>query len=714
MKANKQPWLFFTVLISLFLLSSSSSAELPHSQLTDSLQQALQRQKGKERIATQLTLALKLAVADKEKALLLSHDALANSQKEENKELEMRSYYTIGRVYQAHEQMKQSEAYYDSALVISNSIDDKWYKGEILHFMGLNFYNNGKEMEALEAYNKSLQFSRLSQNFAVMGSTYSMMGNIYRVNGLYDRAIEYIIKSKLNYEKADLTEGYGWAAYLLGRIYADLKLHSKARDYFEESLHIYETVAANDGDEGGLAICYEQLGLLDIAAGNLDEASREINHSLRIYSANGSKYGFSNAYKNLGKIEYAKGNYTSAEEYLNKALIIKQEIGDGLSLATIHEYLGLIYLAKNKVQKGFYYLEKGLDQALKNNQKKAQLEIYGQLAKAYLDQNNLTEAFNTQQKQVDIQNELLSGAAKIKLEQLQSIYAIDEKNEQISELEHLNEIKTLELKQHRTTQIIAITAIILAIIIAGSVYFFNRKIRRKNDALKEAVATKDRLFSIIAHDLKNPIGSSLGLSEFFVEEINNENYDVVKQYSGVFHQSLNEAFTLLDNLLDWSRSQLQRIRYAPTQLSLLTIVSETEELFESTIKRKNLAFRINIASTALVYADVDMLRTILRNLISNAIKYSNENDLITIASKADSKFIEVSVIDQGVGMSLKGLKALFEFDSNNSTAGTAGEKGTGLGLVLVKEFVEKHGGQIRVTSAEGQGSTFSFTIPAAE
>jgi signal transduction histidine kinase len=609
--------------------------------------------------------------------------------------------------------MQQSEACYDSALIISNSIDDKWYKGEILYYLGLNLYNKGKEMEALESYNQALQYSRLSQNFAIMGSTYSMMGNIYRVNGLYDRAIEYIIKSKLNYEKANFQEGYGWAAYLLGRIYADLKLEYKAREYFKEALQIYEQVAEKEGDKRGLAICYEQLGLLSLTAGNLREASRDIDNSLRIYSENGSKYGISNAYKNLGKIEYAKGNYTVAEEYLNKALARKQEIGDVGSLSEINQYLGLCYLSKGEKQKGFEYLQKGLDYAVKNNQRKVQFEIYGQIAKAYLHLNDLKRAFDAQQKQVDIQGELLSGAAKIKLEQLQSIYAIDEKNEQIAELEHLNAINTLEIKQHKITQIIAITAIVLAFLIAVSVYFFYRKIRRKNKALKEAIATKDRLFSIIAHDLRNPIGSSLGLSEFFVEEINNKNFEVAAHYAGLFQQSLNEAFALLNNLLDWSRSQLQQIKFAPRRVKLAGIVTETQELFGSTIQKKKLEFQVNIAEDTQVVADIDMLKTILRNLISNAIKYSEENNRIIIESKVVTKFIEIAVIDQGIGMSPEGLRSLFEFESNSSTPGTAGEKGTGLGLLLVKEFVEKHGGQIRAASTEGKGSTFSFTIPAA-
>lgn len=686
---------------------------MAHHQLTDSLALALASQKGSERLGTQLQLALELSPIEKDRALNLSRQALKEARKAGNKELETRALFVLGRTNQVHEQMGLAEAYYDSALVLANSTGSNRHKGELLHHMGLILYNKGMAIEALESYNQALHYNRLAQNFRLVGSGYSMMANIYRVNGLYDRAIEYIIKSKLNYEKANFVEGNAWAAYMLGRIYADLKLRTKAREYFNESLEIYRQVAASNGDKSGLAICYEQLGLLDLASGDLNQASAAIDHALRIFSENQSKYGISNAYLNFGRIEYARGDYVAARNYLSKALSMKQEIADRLSLTRIHEYLGLCDLAQGKQQQGLSSLHEGLELALKTNQKKVQLDIYAKLSETYLKMKNLPKAFEAQQKQIDVQNELLSGAVNIKLEQLQPIYALDAKNEQIAELEQTNAINKLQLKQHRITRMAALSAVLIVVLIASSVYLVNRKIRKKNAALHEAVQTKDRLFSIIAHDLRNPIGTSLGLSEFLLEEMNQKNYTVVSHYAGLFRQSLTEAFNLLNNLLDWSRSQQQRIRFEARELVLADIISESRELFESSIQQKNLAFDVQTPENCRVLADPDMLKTILRNLLSNAIKFSNENGLISLMCQPNGQFAEIAITDRGVGMSPEQQAALFAFDTNSSTPGTAGEKGTGLGLILVKEFVEKHGGYIRLSSKPGQGSTFSFTIPMA-
>ena len=187
------------------------------------------------------------------------------------------------------------------------------------------------------------------------------MGTIFRVNGLYDRAIEYIINSKLNYEKAESLEGHAWDAYILGRIYSDLKLPQKALEYFQEALEIYSKQASVDGNKDGVAICYEQIGLLNLDSGNFKEAKMYIDRTLEIATANKSSYILSNAHKNLGMIEYSMGNYELAEKYLNESLKIKNEVGDLLSLPTIYEYLGLCLIGKGQIDEGFQQFKTRID-----------------------------------------------------------------------------------------------------------------------------------------------------------------------------------------------------------------------------------------------------------------------------------------------------------------------------------------------------------------
>jgi tetratricopeptide (TPR) repeat protein len=366
----------------------------------DSLRKELNITDGSDLISTQLELALQIINNDKYEAQRLAEAALSATRTTTNKNLEMRAYYVMGRVRDVFDINDLSEAYYDTALTLSESTGDNWYKGEILFRIGVNKHNMGDEIQALKYFNTSLLACQLSDNFKIMGSSYSMMGTIFRLNGLYDRAIEYIVNSKLNYEKAGSSEGNAWAAYLLGRIYSDLKLPQKALGYFQEALAIYIKQASIDGNENGVAICYEQIGLNNLASGNFKEAQRNIDSTLRIYTSDKSEYGISNSKKNLGKIAYSMGNYELAEQYLNESLKYKAEIDDFLSLPVIYEYLGLCMISQGKIKDGFNNLHKGLALAISNNQKRIQLNIYSELTEAYLSINDLENVIKYQKKQI--------------------------------------------------------------------------------------------------------------------------------------------------------------------------------------------------------------------------------------------------------------------------------------------------------------------------
>ncbi len=699
------------VLVYILTLTTPTYGVVSSELQTDSLRKVLIGKKGSDKISIQLDLALHIFENEKSEALSLAESALETAQKINNKFLEMRSYYTLGKIYLAFNNIELSQSYFDTALAISNAIDDNWYKGEILFRKGINQHNKGDNLKALESFKDALQASRLSNNYKTMGSSYSMMGSTFRVNGLYDRAIEYIIKSKLNYEKADFREGSAWATYLLGRIYADLRLPQKAREYFQEALKTYKVLASIDGNENGVAICHEQIGLLDLESGNSEEARKHIEYVLEIHSESKSKLGISNAYKHLGKIEYSIGNYIQAENYLNDALIIKKENSDLLSLPSIYEYIGLCQIGRGRIEEGLNIIQQGLKLALSNNQKKIQLDIYSKLTEAYLNLKDFEKAISYQKKQIEIQNAILQGSASIKMEQLQTIYEIDEKNSQIADLEKQNEINSLRIKQHRIYRISMVIGILLISFILGAIYLFYNRIRIKNRELKEANATKDKLFTVIAHDLRGPISSLFGISGFQIKAIENKDYSKIEKFALLIHQSLSDSVNLLNNLLDWSQSQLQRIELNLMQLNLLDSLNETKELMAVQLEKKNIHLEINVDRDYQIFADEAMLQTILRNLISNSIKFSHKNNKVEVNSIIKDKFIEVSIRDHGIGMKPEVSNNLFSLESNKSSLGTSGERGTGLGLILCKEFIEKQGGRIWVESEENKGSSFYIALP---
>lgn len=237
------------------------------------------------------------------------------------------------------------------------------------------------------------------------------------------------------------------------------------------------------------------------------------------------------------------------------------------------------------------------------------------------------------------------------------------------------------------------------------------KIVAQNEELQKLNAAKDKFFSIIAHDLKSPFNSILGFSELLVERISEKDYDGIEKYSGIILQSSQRAVDLLMNLMEWSRSQTGRIEFNPERFDFSEFINEITLLFDDIARQKEIVIKRETPPNTLVFADPAMINTVMRNLISNAIKFTKPDGQIIITVTGKPQEINVSVKDSGIGISAERKDKLFRLDESYSTPGTNNEKGTGLGLILCKEFVEKHGGTIWVESEPGKGSVFSFSIP---
>lgn len=234
---------------------------------------------------------------------------------------------------------------------------------------------------------------------------------------------------------------------------------------------------------------------------------------------------------------------------------------------------------------------------------------------------------------------------------------------------------------------------------------------QKSNELKELNATKDKFFSIIAHDLKNPFFYLLASSQFIKEEFNNldenEKYEIVSR----FHDGTGKIYKLLENLLQWSRMKLDRIEFKVEDITLSSIIKEELEDSELGTENKNITITKKYNDDITFKADRNMFRTVIRNLISNAIKFSHKGGEIIVSAKSEPNLFSFSVQDFGVGIPQNNLEKLFKIDGEVSTKGTNDEEGTGLGLILCKEFIDKHNGTIKVESEPKKGSTFTVSIP---
>ncbi|HEX3010273.1 MAG TPA: PAS domain S-box protein [Bacteroidales bacterium] len=237
------------------------------------------------------------------------------------------------------------------------------------------------------------------------------------------------------------------------------------------------------------------------------------------------------------------------------------------------------------------------------------------------------------------------------------------------------------------------------------------KLLSKNAELNEANAQKDKFFSIIAHDLKSPFGHILNFSSLLSDHYDQYSDEKRKQFISLISKSSQQIYLLLENLLDWARSQGRKIDYFPQNISLQKLVTDVSELLSNSAYSKNIEIVNRIPPDTRLVADEYMLKTILRNLIGNAIKFTHDGGEVKVETTKDTKAQSISITDTGVGMEQSLINSIFSLDLNITKAGTKGEKGTGLGLLLCKEFVEIHGGKINIESVPGKGSTITFTIP---
>lgn len=238
-----------------------------------------------------------------------------------------------------------------------------------------------------------------------------------------------------------------------------------------------------------------------------------------------------------------------------------------------------------------------------------------------------------------------------------------------------------------------------------------KELNLTNQRLSELNATKDKFFSIIAHDLRSPFNSVIGFADLLLEDLDNNNIDSLKDYMKIIHKTLSNSYQLLENLLAWAKSQTGILKPRPTKIDLFELLNDCLLQIADFAKKKEIIIENKVPINSYAFADHNMINSVIRNLISNAIKFTHKGGKIQIYSKLNKKSISVYVKDNGIGISEKYIKKLYDFKNMISRVGTNNEKGTGLGLIICKDFIEKNNGKLYIESKPDIGSIFSFKLP---
>lgn len=421
---------------------------------------------------------------------------------------------------------------------------------------------------------------------------------------------------------------------------------------------------------------------------------------------------------NLGTIAYDQGDLLKSLDYYQKALNLYHRINDQKGIALAYNNIGLVYMDQKDYKKSFEYLKKALALATELKMNDFVGDIYSNLTIYYHHLNDYKNAFYCYDR-FNIIYDSLAGEKKNKMiYQIQAKYKLGKNTRELEELKHKNQMQLDAIDSARSIQVYLVIITVLVVLLMAATFFLLYKekklaaeLKRKTQELSELNASKDKFFSIIAHDLKNPFNVLVSYTSLLKTDLDLFTREQLEQIIVDLNKASENGFNLLQNLLLWTRSQTNRIHVFKRNFLLTSVFSEVRELAELNLMDKEQALSIDVDPKLVVYADKDMISAVLRNLVFNAIKFSEKGAEIFMKASLTGLNVKIDVIDSGIGISEENIKKLFVIDKNVTTPGTDGEVGTGLGLVLCKEFIEKNDGTIWVESKLGEGSVFSIMLP---
>ncbi|MEQ9468732.1 MAG: ATP-binding protein [Ekhidna sp.] len=549
-----------------------------------------------------------------------------------------------------------------------------------------------------------------SQEYLI--KAYMQIGMSHRFMSNLERALENLFKG------ADEANGKSQFKSTLAEIYAEISTCYTQNGDSENALYYGSKtikMLRELGRQQPLALSLLNYGYDYYLMGSYDSAMAYYDESEPILKKLGFDLGVAYIIGNRALVYWKQGNREKAKEDLFKAIEMLEPMGDKYGMADYYNQLGAIYLEEGAEEEAIKYTLTGLDMAQGIGLKEQVRDASHLLFQLYNKRGNLEEAIKYQTQYHAYKDSIQNLETTQRLGDLRTEYEVGIKQAEVD----------LLLEQKRNNRIIMITigvllfAFICLVVIVFSFFKsknrLSKQLEKQKDDLEVLNHTKDKFFSIISHDLRGPVNSLNGLvtvSQLYLKEGQG---DKIKGMVDKMGESVDRLTKLLDTLLNWALQQRGHFPYVPERLELGELVKDVIEMFRDTAISKNIELEFEADKVYHLKADKNTTSTILRNLVNNAIKFTNSGGHVKITAKADdtNQYCLIKVSDNGVGIPREKLEGIFDLDESISTKGTLGETGLGLGLQLVHEFVILNKGKIEAESEEAKGTTFTIALPLA-
>ncbi|HER08648.1 MAG TPA: HAMP domain-containing histidine kinase, partial [Bacteroides sp.] len=403
-------------------------------------------------------------------------------------------------------------------------------------------------------------------------------------------------------------------------------------------------------------------------------------------------------------------------------------IGDQYTIGSVFNNLGSVHREMNNQDSSLFYLHRSLQIANQHGFKHLKLESYDELAKLHAQAGNYISAYNWTLRYDTVYKSLFNEIQSEQIARLRARYEQELKDREIEQLQSESQVQRMLNKVFIIFILVIIALVIIIAFNLRSKKVTNRMLAERNLQISDAIQklseseeelqhlnrSKDRIFSVVAHDLRNPVAAVAGFSELLYDNFDQFPVETQKEYLLQILQATQRMQNLLENLLIWARAQMKAVQYEPEPIKIKSIVDDCARELKANLDHKKIECVVKIDRKCVAYADKSMIHTVFRNLIMNGIKFSFPGGRIWITSEIAENACAVSVRDEGIGIQPEIQQKLFNANEVVTTPGTTGESGSGLGLVICSEFVERNQGTIHVRSEPGNGSTFTVNLPLAD
>jgi len=651
--------------------------------------------------------------------------------------------------------------YASEASSIANNLNYKKLQSNAHMQVGNAYFSMNNLDSALAHYTTSLEICHAYGYEDLLASRYNVLGNISIRHTNYGNALLYYDSAIAIAEKTDQLGDLARARSNVATVYYEQGSYSAALKNFMETLDLHERLGNKKDVESSL------LNITNVyfRLGDYNKATEYADKAMQMVKQSGSRYNIISCYTTFAMIYNEQKLYDSSLLYLSKAyedalelknkfvtnllkgnmaecymnkgmldtayklyyesMITSEQLGDLEGVAVCKGGLGEILVKRGHYYKGIQYLKDALAILRKKNMKEEAMVLTGLLSETYEQLGDHKKALQYFHLKSDYKDSIGKDDALKTARSLEFDYILDKKEAQINLLEKDKAIEVSKLKQQRLLLIAALIGLALVIIIAVLI-FRNLRQERLNkmllleqkkeieiqaEKLQQLNTFKDTTFSVLSHDLRSPINALTGTMAMLEEGIITP--EEFTEHKNELNNKLQSVTLMLDNLLQWAKSQMKGVHTLnPEKISIQRKTLKAFAVLKDAAKQKNIQLISNVPENLYAHADKNQAEMVMRNLVSNAIKFTPDNGKVTVDAEQNGNMIAVRVTDTGIGMSKEQADQLFDGTPNESAQGTNGEKGTGIGLQLSYNFVRNNGGSLVVQSTKGKGTSFLLSLPA--